>query len=162
MKRILLALTISILTFCCSWLSDQDNASKGEKFLSKDRTKPTHSTTVWVPWDKIKKEGNPHGAKEVKTGDGSLQKGDDDCAGQFTQAICAINQPDYQNMLVVPNATSAQDALNRGRKCRSDISSCTFFTFCGVGLCTVHTLQRSGHRTEQAVALTEEVRWKLL
>jgi hypothetical protein len=40
-----------------------------------------------------------------------------DCAGEWTTATAYINAPDYQNMLVIPSARSAQDAVNKAFKC---------------------------------------------
>src|SRR5437899_642312 len=50
-----------------------------------------------------------------------------DCAGQWTRAVCVINDPANNNQMVVPYATNAQDALRRGKLCRSDVSSCSYF-----------------------------------
>jgi hypothetical protein len=30
-------------------------------------------------------------------------------------------------MMIVPNATSPEDALRRAKECRTDVSSCTFY-----------------------------------
>jgi hypothetical protein len=40
-----------------------------------------------------------------------------DCAGEWTQAVAYINAPEYQNMLVIPSATSLNDATDKARRC---------------------------------------------
>jgi hypothetical protein len=97
-----------------------------ESVVPKNRSKVGRSETVWVDKSKIQSFAGDHkaGATPKDTRGLEIQ---DDCAGQWTRAVCLINEPNYQNMLVVPNATSGQDAINRGRKCRSDIIQCSYF-----------------------------------
>jgi hypothetical protein len=43
--------------------------------------------------------------------------GDNGCAGEFTMATAYINAPAYQNMLIIPSATSLNDAVNKASRC---------------------------------------------
>jgi hypothetical protein len=42
---------------------------------------------------------------------------DVDCAGEFTRAIAYINAPDNQNMLIIPSASSLNDAVSKALRC---------------------------------------------
>jgi hypothetical protein len=117
----------SLLFLTAAMLFSQDNKSP-ERTVPKDRSKRGRSETVWSDKSRIGRSGQEQGkdTKEIKPDGPNLEK-EGDCAGVWTRAVCVINEPNYQNMLVVPNATSAQDALRRGRQCRNDVYSCSYF-----------------------------------
>jgi hypothetical protein len=50
------------------------------------------------------------------------------CAGEWTQAIAYIYAPQYQNMLVIPSATSLPDAVDKTRRCGGNPQSVTFYS----------------------------------
>ena len=50
------------------------------------------------------------------------------CAGEWTNAIAWINEPSFQNMMVIRNATSLQDAVRRAARCRADARNVTFYS----------------------------------
>ncbi len=50
------------------------------------------------------------------------------CAGEWTQAIAYINDPQHQNMLVIRNVTSYEQAVDHARRCRPDAGAVTFYS----------------------------------
>jgi hypothetical protein len=51
-----------------------------------------------------------------------------DCAGEWTRAVAYIYAPAYQNMLVIPSATSLADAVNKTRRCGGDPTHVWFYS----------------------------------
>lgn len=112
------------LTFVIVGYAQQEKAP--ESVVPKDRSKIGHSETVWVDKAKIQPfTGDRRAGATTKESKGLVTI--EDCTGIWTRAVCQINEPNYQNMLVVPNATSGPDALQRGGKCRSDVVLCSYF-----------------------------------
>jgi hypothetical protein len=94
----------------------------------KDPSVAGHSTVIWR-----NSENTTHNKKlsgETSKVDKSAAKKPDpsaDCAGEWTRAVALITEPAYQNMMVIRNASNAQDAWRRANLCRSDVQSATFF-----------------------------------
>ena len=49
------------------------------------------------------------------------------CAGEWTRAVAAINDPGHNNTMVIRNAANLSDAVNRAHKCRADVGNVSFF-----------------------------------
>ena len=50
------------------------------------------------------------------------------CAGEWTQAVAYIDDPQHQNMLVIRNVTSLEQAVDHARRCRADARNVTFYS----------------------------------
>jgi hypothetical protein len=52
----------------------------------------------------------------------------DGCAGEYTTCVATINDPANQNIMVIRNATEANDALRRAKVCRSEVTQVTCYS----------------------------------
>ena len=66
---------------------------------------------------------------EVPKNSKELVRGTDDCAGEWTHAICWIDNPEYGNMMIIPSATSFQDAQSKAGRCGGAASTVTYYSY---------------------------------
>jgi hypothetical protein len=64
----------------------------------------------------------------VEKGSPNLVREADCDGGEWTQATAYIYAPDFQNMLVIPSATSLADAVDKTRRCGGDPNRVWFYS----------------------------------
>lgn len=89
----------------------------------------TAGTTVEmsVPDAKALKQTECQDCTEVGKAD-VAQQADMQCAGEWTRCIAYINNPQHQNMLVIPSATSLADGVNKAARCGGDPTRVTYWS----------------------------------
>lgn len=94
----------------------------------KDPSVQGSSTEIWRNPGNTKADEKPsHETTKVEKSAAKKPDAAAQCAGEWTRAVGLINEPAYQNMLVIRNATSPQDAWRRANLCRRDVQQTTFF-----------------------------------
>lgn len=104
----------------------KDEMTFGPAIHPQDSKKPLDATILWntTPTQQI---GLGNEVLATKRNYEGLKK-QDGCPGEFTVCVAAINEPEYQNMMVVHRANEAQDALRRAKQCRSDVTQVTCYS----------------------------------
>ena len=104
-----------------------DEKMPPEKIVPRDRSKLGKSVTKWEATPKREQQSTSNEKTSKVTAKSPGLKKRDECAGEWTRAVASINDPEYQNMLVIRNASNLADAIRRAHNCRTDVQDVTYF-----------------------------------